>query len=408
MKKSHYNMVSPYNGRFIHYNMLTKAILLSDSPNLDPNNPVFYENGFFVDDSVDELKLSEKALVKEQMNSTHLLLTIIPTLNCNLDCIYCYQHDMHNSAKRISRNTLHGIIAEIQQDDELTSVHVEWNGGEPLLEIELIKQFSSELVELCDRKGIAYTSSISTNLFALNDEIVENLITARISSVDTTLAGTANVHDKYRLVRYEKKGSFHKVWDNIQRILKTIPLSICINVTADSEPDTYRLIDMITEIKSENLSISFLLIEDYGFGDKDIFLDKETYFPVMLRLLEYAISRGLKAEVNSNFGCKYVFCAAQINKSYLIHPSGRIYKCANDYSIENSIGIVSNNGFILSGTQPPFNPYLDENCRYCNILPYCNGGCHYARHRETNFCPHEKNYITELLKLYVSSNFGIT
>lgn len=167
MKKSHYNIVSPYNGRFIHYNMLTKAILLSDSPNLDPNNPAFYENGFFVDDSVDELKLSEKALVKEQMNSTHLLLTIIPTLNCNLDCMYCYQHDMHNSAKRISRNTLHGIIAEIQQDDELTSVHVEWNGGEPLLEIELIKQFSSELVELCDRKGIAYTSSISTNLLHL-------------------------------------------------------------------------------------------------------------------------------------------------------------------------------------------------------------------------------------------------
>jgi len=104
-------------------------------------------------------------------------------------------------------------------------------------------------------------------------------------------------------------------------------------------------------------------------------------------------------------GTRRCFCAAQLKKSYLIHPSGRIYKCANDNSIENSIGVVTENGFLLSKQFTPCNPYFDSKCRSCDILPYCNGGCFFARQNGKDYCPHEKNYLPELLKLYVSSTF---
>jgi|LSQX01.3.fsa_nt_gb uncharacterized protein len=405
MRTSKYNLVVPFKGKYIHYNMLTKSILLSEEAAIDPNIPSYYENGFLVDDSADELKASESALLTEQSCNTHLLLTIVPTLNCNLDCTYCYQHDIHSPQESMSDKIMQGVFTEIAHDNELRSVHVEWNGGEPLLEMELIRKFSSSLVVFCQQKGITYSASISTNLFALDDSKLNDLVASNVTSIDTTLAGTSSVHDKYRLVRGGKVGSFNKVWNNIIKALQVIPVSVCINVTADSEPDTYHLIDHLAEINNDKLSISFLLVEDYGFGEKGMFLEKDIHFPVMLRLLEYAVKKGLKAEVNSNFGDKFVFCAAQLKKSYLIHPSGRIYKCANDNSIENSIGVVTENGFLLSKQFTPCNPYFDSKCRSCDILPYCNGGCFFARQNGKDYCPHEKNYLPELLKLYVSSTF---
>lgn len=407
MKKSKFNIVVPYHDKFIHYNMITKSIILSSTYSMDYRNSAYYDNGFFVDDSKDEIKESEVQLLNEQNSNNHLLLTLIPTLKCNLDCTYCYQHDLHNTTEALDNRVLSGILSQIDTDSDLSSVHIEWNGGEPLLETKIIRDYSLALMKLCNNRGIAYSSSISTNLYALNENILADLVSSNITSINTTLAGTSNVHDKYRLVRGGKEGSFNTVWKNIIKASQRIPVSVCVNVTAYGENDIYNLIDQLANIANDNLSLSFLLVENYGFGENSIFLEKETHFPIMLRLLEYALNKGIKAEINSNFGNKYVFCAAQLKNSFIIHPSGRIYKCANDYSVENSIGYVSDNGFLFTRTVTSNSPYKDKKCSSCKILPYCNGGCQFARESGKDYCPHEKNYLHELLRLYVSSMFGI-
>ena len=59
MRTSKYNLVVPFKGKYIHYNMLTKSILLSEEAAIDPNIPSYYENGFLVDDSADEVCVSK-------------------------------------------------------------------------------------------------------------------------------------------------------------------------------------------------------------------------------------------------------------------------------------------------------------------------------------------------------------
>ena len=56
MKKSKFNIVVPYHDKFIHYNMITKSIILSSTYSMDYRNSAYYDNGFFVDDSKDEIK----------------------------------------------------------------------------------------------------------------------------------------------------------------------------------------------------------------------------------------------------------------------------------------------------------------------------------------------------------------
>ena len=60
----------------------------------------------------------------------------------------------------MSDKIMQGVFTEIAHDNELRSVHVEWNGGEPLLEMELIRKFSSSLVVFCQQKGITYSASV--------------------------------------------------------------------------------------------------------------------------------------------------------------------------------------------------------------------------------------------------------
>lgn len=47
MKKSKFNIVVPYHDKFIHYNMITKSIILSSTYSMDYRNSAYYDNGFF-------------------------------------------------------------------------------------------------------------------------------------------------------------------------------------------------------------------------------------------------------------------------------------------------------------------------------------------------------------------------
>ena len=46
--------------------------------------------GFFVKSDVDEMTISEFAYLNE-VSKRNLNLTIVPTMQCNFDCAYCYQ-----------------------------------------------------------------------------------------------------------------------------------------------------------------------------------------------------------------------------------------------------------------------------------------------------------------------------
>jgi len=403
MKESRYNVVTPYKDVFIHFNMVTKAIVISSSANVNVNEKEFVSNGFLVDNEYDELLAAETKFRREQYNQSHLLLTIVPTLRCNLNCIYCYQSMMHEDAGIIDDDTLTGIQKQLLNEENLNSVHVDWNGGEPLLAIEKIHEFSQAVVSICKSKGISYTSAINTNLYSFSDIDMSMLVDSKIQSISTTLAGNQDTHNQYRLTRGSAQGTFTDVWNNIEKALKVLPVDICINVTRNSEEGVALLIEELSRINCSNLHITLLAVEDNGISDKRIFLDEGERFRVLLALLEKFISRGFSAEVSSNFSTKSIYCGAQMIHSYMIHPNGNIHKCSSDFCSTNRIGRVDKNGFQITRIHELFNPYLNKECLACAILPYCNGGCHYCRELGIDCCPYEKENLPELLRLYVES-----
>ena len=49
-------------------------------------------SGFLVDASVDETKLLELDYYSSIYNKEQLMITILPTLDCNFDCFYCFEN----------------------------------------------------------------------------------------------------------------------------------------------------------------------------------------------------------------------------------------------------------------------------------------------------------------------------
>ena len=68
-----------------------------------------------------------------------LYLTLVPTLDCNFACPYCYQREAHNQYY-MSEELKHGILNFIKKEclaKKIKRVETTWFGGEPTLTANL-------------------------------------------------------------------------------------------------------------------------------------------------------------------------------------------------------------------------------------------------------------------------------
>lgn len=427
MKKSNYNISTLLNeNEYIINNLMTSSIVVLDNNEYDAfikilDNPDKYKSvntqlynfmereGFLIPDDVNELEIAKKHYWSSKLNQNQLNITIIPTLDCNLDCIYCYQKGSNNYSisEEVALNIYKFIESKIST---INYLNISWFGGEPLLQIDFIKKFSLKLIELCNKNKVQYNSSISTNGYLLTKDIVSILKEIKISQINTTLAGTKKFHDNLRYTK-EKKNTFDVIVSNIKNASNDINVLVSVNVTKTNIDDLYDFLEFAkcSEL-THNISFCFDPVVSYSSNpcDEICLKDKEVNRYV-LNLYKYAIDKGLNICDITKFNQNFIYCGADYENSYTVDFMGKVYKCTEFYNEENSIGIIGEDGkfnafkFQFLSVKDPFN---DEVCSKCNILPYCYGGCSTKRRCQKSFCPLEKEFIEEYLKIYYLKYFN--
>ena len=114
MKTSSYNLFRKYDNHYLYYNALFNAYLIlkpelhrifeSHKENIDQLSNIhpqlfntLLENNFIVDSQVNEYsQVMYSRLNRKFSNSTYHII-INPTLNCNLECWYCYEKHVPGS-----------------------------------------------------------------------------------------------------------------------------------------------------------------------------------------------------------------------------------------------------------------------------------------------------------------------
>lgn len=137
------------------------------------------------------------------MKNRHIKrVTLALTKNCNLNCIYCYER--HKNEDSMSFEVAKRIIKrELTNEDEYDTVCIDFFGGEPFLEFELIKEICSFVESQSWPKNYFFTTT--TNGTLVHGLVQEWLIKNKNKfDCGLSLDGTQEMHNMNRPYSYEK------------------------------------------------------------------------------------------------------------------------------------------------------------------------------------------------------------
>lgn len=182
VQNSRYNFTFAARGGILLYNAGSGAVLRLSGSNAGelareltapphPVSPVAWPPelceqlltfGFVVPEGTNELEVIRERYWRAR-RETPMTLTITTTMDCNLGCYYCYEE---RSSSQLAEGDIAAIVERAERQllaSRRSTLHVDWYGGEPMLNLRMLEQGSEALQALCARLGVKYGASIVSN-----------------------------------------------------------------------------------------------------------------------------------------------------------------------------------------------------------------------------------------------------
>ncbi len=261
------------------------------------------------------------------------------------------------------------------------SLDVTWYGGEPLLAMDIVEELSRKLMELCEENNVEYIASIVTNGFLLTPKIMDKLNELRILSIQITLDGAAEDHDKRRCLKGGLP-TFDRIIDNLVAVKDKIqyPVQIRINADRHNIDRVDNVISILKEKGLEDVTAPYLAMVENANGTYN---DNSCLHTNEFSKHEFDfITRNgfdITCWIPNQIGS---YCGADTENCFVIGADGLIYRCWNEIGIKGrSIGQITDDLRLDKRTfdYMLYDPTEDEQCRDCKFLPVCMGGCPYLR-----------------------------
>ena len=156
----------------------------------------------FIRSELDQERAVEKYREKNQFlfNGPSLHIVIV-TLKCNQSCSYCHASrvGLNDNSTDMTPETAEKFVEFIFNSTSPT-ITIEFQGGEPLANFDVVKQIVSSANERNSIFGKKLTFSMVSNLSLMDDEKLRYLIENRIQ-VCTSLDGPEELHNSNRILR---------------------------------------------------------------------------------------------------------------------------------------------------------------------------------------------------------------
>lgn len=416
MKYSKYNYQYKFKNHHVLYNTLYGSILeipemnLQDIKHLNKKEiEIFKRNRFIIPDNLDEINLIRSQNKIQRFNEQTLELTILPTRWCNLNCSYCFEDRKNINMTEEDIEAIYNLIKN--KIHKINCVSLLWFGGEPLLQIDKIKNLSSRVKKIAESKKVKFKNSIITNGVLLTANNQKKLLDSDIKYMQITLDGPPKIHDK-RKPTLDGRGTFENIFENIKRVSDIFELSVRINIDKNNKLYITELIDILAESKLQDKIYIYIAKVESGTGacsnisgtclrDSD-FLNSEK------KTLDYLKKKGFSKLAIPSYRLNY--CTADNIHSYTIPPERKIHKCwhmvDNDKEVAGELlldGKIKFNNNVFKWFA--YDPLDSERCRECKILPLCMGGCPKTRIIDKKkSCDKLRNIINKYLEKQVLEN----
>ena len=140
---------------------------------------------------------------------------------CNLNCAYCfasqgnYHGDRAVMSLEVGKRALDFLI---ENSPGRTNLEVDFFGGEPLLNWDMIKELVAYARVREKEAGKNFRFTLTTNGVLVDDDVIE-FSNREMSNVVLSLDGRKEVHDRFR-VDYAGNGSWEKIVPKFQRFVE--------------------------------------------------------------------------------------------------------------------------------------------------------------------------------------------
>lgn len=323
------------------------------------------KEGFMVPTNLDEIQRLKDDVNTFWEDYDTLDLSIFVTMACNYRCVYCFEKDHLCNTEYMTIETADDIINFIKrryaEHQFKNKLHIKWFGGEPLLNMPIIKYISKELRS----NNIDFIARMYTNGRLLTKEVAQELKDLGVTGpVVIPIDGLASTYAKLKCCNEE---DFNAVIKNIKAADDILNIQIRINVSEASKAYTEALYKYLREeigLKCK-IHLNQITPQNTNIITNENNIDGN-YLSSMMNKLDK--SKTIK---------KVHGCSARNSNYYVIGYDGSIYMCEN--TIGNDSYTVGNIKDFNSKINR-HNSFLDTNkiiddCSECKLLPLCLGRC---------------------------------
>jgi His-Xaa-Ser system radical SAM maturase HxsB len=257
-------------GEFLFLDRESFAKLVSQQ--LDPRSGVFLDlkGKHLVTDTavtpVIELLATKYRTKKEFLRSFTGLHMVVVTLRCNQRCHYCHASSQPADQRRwdMSPETAIRVVRKIMETPS-EIVKIEFQGGEPLLNLDVVRVIVREAKRLNRQKCKNLSFVICTNLTLMDTPTLEYLKEEGIS-VSTSLDGPREIHDRHRVMR-TGEGSYERFMENLhlsRSILGYDGVNALMTATKESLPHFREIVDEYARLGFQGIFLRH--INPYGYA----------------------------------------------------------------------------------------------------------------------------------------------
>ena len=338
----------------------------------------------------------EYAPVLDQINARNPVvkaLCLHIAHDCNLKCVYCFaeegEYHGHRSlmSSEVGKAAIDFLIAN---SGSRKNLEVDFFGGEPLMNFEVVKEIVAYARAIEQEKGKNFRFTITTNGILLNDEI-QAYINQNMHNVVISLDGRKEVNDKMR-PRAGGQGSYDVIVPKFQKLAESRnQTNYYIRGTfTRNNLDFMQDVLHMADLGFKQISVEPVVgpeTDSYAIREEDLPRIFKEYEDLAEELYERHKEGGARDFNFFHFNIdltggpcvakRLVGCGS--GTEYLaVTPEGDLYPCHQFVGLEGfRMGDVFTGieNWQLREKFSACNVYAKESCRNCWARFYCSGGC---------------------------------
>jgi uncharacterized protein len=384
--------------------------------------------GFLVEADFDEIGPIRERYWAARGN-TPVSLVVTTTMECNLGCYYCYESRTDDALTVQDAEGLVEVAAERLRRRAKRHLHIDWYGGEPLMNQDFLEQGSAAIQAFCAAEGVRYDASIVSNGTRWPEDVAAFVARHRIRQAQISFDGMRPNHDRRRRFRAGYRSSaadssFDRAAQLVDRLVQHTRVDIRFNADHGNADDLPDFIEFARGRGWFDAPFRCVLVvaKLSAYSDRSAFLRPHELDDQRFDELQQTARQLLPARAQDDQDMvaglphpRTSVCGALADDSAVVGADGLEYRCGLQVGEQHrAVGRLrpllplvdrTDSEFPDRNWWATFDPTIQATCSRCSFLPVCWGGCP-KRHLDGSGTDAEGRFWRTNLPRMIASGVG--